>query len=179
MQRVDNLRDLIGTIIRYERKVWNAKVQDGEWAPPTLAGALAVLALDDLNEEEEEPRTDEHRVTLMTLHSAKGLEFRHVFIVGLEEGILPHSRSLDENQLSEERRLMYVGITRARERLSLASCQQRKRGGGLIDVLPSRFLAEIPAELVMRKSSETQLAPEESAELRKNFFANMRSMLAE
>ncbi len=179
LQRVDNLRDLIGTIIRYERKVWNAKVQDGEWAPPTLASALAVLALDDLNEEEEEPRTDEHRVTLMTLHSAKGLEFRHVFIVGLEEGILPHSRSLDENQLSEERRLMYVGITRARERLSLASCQQRKRGGGLIDVLPSRFLAEIPAELVMRKSSETQLAPEESAELRKNFFANMRSMLAE
>jgi DNA helicase-2/ATP-dependent DNA helicase PcrA len=178
-QRVDNLRDLVGTIIRYERKVWNAQLTDGEWAPPTLAGALSVLALDDLNEEEEEPRTEEHRVTLMTLHSAKGLEFKHVFIVGIEEGILPHSRSLDENQLAEERRLMYVGITRARDRLSLSYCLQRKRAGGVIEVLPSRFLQEIPAELMIRKSAETRLAPEESEELRKNFFANMKTLLAE
>jgi DNA helicase II / ATP-dependent DNA helicase PcrA len=178
-QRVDNLRDLVGTITRYERKVWNAQLTDGEWAPPTLAGALAVLALDDLNEEDEEPRAEENRVTLMTLHSAKGLEFKHVFIVGLEEGILPHSRSLDENQLAEERRLMYVGITRARERLSLSYCMNRKRAGGNLEVLPSRFLAEIPAELMIRKSAETKLAPEESAELRKNFFANMKQMLAE
>ena len=179
IQRVDNLRDLVGTIIRYERKVWNAQLTDGEWAPPTLAGALAVLALDDLNEEDEEPRTEDNRVTLMTLHSAKGLEFKHVFMAGLEEGILPHSRSIDENQLSEERRLMYVGITRARERLSLSYCLNRKRAGGNIETLPSRFLAEIPAELMIRKSAETKLAPEESAELRKNFFANMKSMLAE
>lgn len=179
IQRVDNLRDLVGTIIRYERKVWNAQLVDGEWAPPTLAGALAVLALDDLNEEDEEPRTEDNRVTLMTLHSAKGLEFKNVFIVGLEEGILPHSRSLDENQLSEERRLMYVGITRARERLSLSYCLQRKRGGALLEVLPSRFLAEIPAELMIRKTAETKLAPEESVELRKNFFANMKAMLSE
>jgi superfamily I DNA/RNA helicase len=157
-QRVDNLRDLVGTIIRYERRVWNAQLTDGEWSPPTLAGALAVLALDDLNEEDEEP---------------------NVFIVGLEEGILPHSRSVDENQLSEERRLMYVGITRARERLSLSYCLNRKRAGGNIEVLPSRFLAEIPAELMIRKSAETKLAPEESAELRKNFFANMKAMLQE
>jgi superfamily I DNA/RNA helicase len=179
VQRIDNLRDLVGTIIRYERKVWNAKVLDGEWSPPTLAGALAMLALDDLNDEEEEPRTDDYRVPLMTLHSAKGLEFRNVFVVGLEEGILPHTRSLDENQLAEERRLMYVGITRARERLSLSYCRQRKRAGDALEVLPSRFLQEIPAELLVRKSAETKLAPEESAELRKNFFANMKSLLAE
>jgi DNA helicase-2/ATP-dependent DNA helicase PcrA len=179
IQRVDNLRDLVGTIIRYERKVWNEKLVDGEWSPPTLAGALSVLALDDLNEEEEEPRTDEHRVTLMTLHSAKGLEFRNVFIVGLEEGILPHSRSLDENQLAEERRLMYVGVTRARERLSLSYCLNRKRAGGNIETLPSRFLQDIPAELLIRKSAETKLAPEESAALRQNFFADMKKMLAE
>jgi superfamily I DNA/RNA helicase len=179
IQRVDNLRDLVGTIIRYERKVWNAQLTDGEWSPPTLAGALSVLALDDLNEEDEEPRTDDFRVTLMTLHSAKGLEFKHVLIVGLEEGILPHSRSLDENQLAEERRLMYVGITRAQERLSLSYCRQRKRGGSFSEVLPSRFLQEIPAELLVRKSAETKLAPEESAELRKNFFADMKAMLAE
>ena len=179
IQRVDNLRDLVGTIIRYERKVWNAQLTDDHWEPPTLAGALSMLALDDLNEEEEEPRTEEHRVTLMTLHSAKGLEFKHVFIVGLEEGILPHSRSLDENQLAEERRLMYVGITRARDRLSLSYCIQRKRAGSFLDVLPSRFLAEIPPELLLKKTSETKLAPEESAELKKNFFANMKAMLQE
>ncbi len=178
-QRVDNLRDLIGTIIRYERKVWNEQLTDGEWAPPTLAGALSVLALDDLNEEEEEPRTDEHRVTLMTLHSAKGLEFKHVFIVGLEEGILPHARSLDENQLAEERRLMYVGVTRARDRLSLSYCLNRRRAGGVQEALPSRFLQDIPAELLVKKSAETKLAPEESVELRKNFFANMKEMLAD
>ncbi len=179
MQRVDNLRDLIGTIVRYERKVWNAQLTDGDWAPPTLASALSVLALDDLNEEDEEPRTEEHRVTLMTLHSAKGLEFKHVFIVGLEEGILPHARSIDENALAEERRLMYVGITRARDRLSLSYCLQRKRGGSINEVIPSRFLNEIPAELLLKKTAETRLPPEESAELRKNFFANMKSMFAE
>ncbi len=178
-QRVDNLRDLVGTITRYERKVWNAHLTDGEWTPPTLAGALSMLALDDLNEEEEEPRTDDYRVTLMTLHSAKGLEFKHVFMVGLEEGILPHARSLDENQLAEERRLMYVGITRSQERLSVSCCRRRKRAGGFIDVLPSRFLEDIPGELLIRKSSETKLAPEESAELRKNFFADMKAMLAD
>jgi superfamily I DNA/RNA helicase len=178
IQRVDNLRDLVGTIMRYERKVWGAQLTNADdWASPTLADALSVLALDDLNDEEEESRTDEHRVTLMTLHSAKGLEFKHVFIVGLEEGILPHSRSLDENALAEERRLMYVGITRARERLSLSYCLHRRRAGGVIDVLPSRFLNEIPSELLLRKSAQTVLAPEESAALRQNFFASMKAML--
>ena len=178
-QRVDNLRDLVGTIMRYERKVWKEQPEDGEWTPPTLAGALSLLALDDLNEEDEEPRTDENRVTLMTLHSAKGLEFGQVFMVGLEEGILPHARSLDENQLAEEHRLMYVGITRARVRLSLLCCKQRKRGGSVQDVLPSRFLADIPDELMLRKGQDTRLGAEESAELRKNFFASMKAMLAE
>jgi superfamily I DNA/RNA helicase len=130
-----------------------------------------------LSDEDEEPRTDENRVTLMTLHSAKGLEFKDVYVVGLEEGILPHSRSIDENSLDEERRLMYVGITRARERLTLSCCRKRKRGGDYVDVLPSRFLNEIPAELLNARSSSQQLAPEESENLRKNFFASMKSML--
>jgi superfamily I DNA/RNA helicase len=179
-QRVDNVRDLVGSIIRYERKRWNEKLAveaPADWKPPTLIDALGVLALDDLSDEDEEPRTDENRVTLMTLHSAKGLEFKDVYVVGLEEGILPHSRSIDENSLDEERRLMYVGITRARERLTLSCCKKRKRGGDYIDVLPSRFLNEIPAELLNARSSTQQLAPEESENLRKNFFASMKSML--
>jgi DNA helicase II / ATP-dependent DNA helicase PcrA len=179
-QRVDNVRDLVGSIIRYERKRWNEKlaVDPGdEWKPPTLVDALSILALDDLADEDEEPRTDENRVTLMTLHSAKGLEFKDVYVVGLEEGILPHSRSIDENTLDEERRLMYVGITRARERLTLSCCKKRKRGGDYTDVLPSRFINEIPAELLNARSASEQLAPEESENLRKNFFASMKTML--
>ncbi|MGQ0562529.1 MAG: ATP-dependent helicase [Gemmatimonadota bacterium] len=179
VQRVDNVRDLVGAIIRYERRKWSERVTGdvAEWKPPTLVEALGVLALDDLGDEDEEPRTDENRVTLMTLHSAKGLEFKDVYIVGLEEGILPHSRSIDESTLDEDRRLMYLGITRARERLTLSHCLKRKRGGDHVEVLPSRFIAEIPAELLNAKSASAPLAPEESENLRKNFFANMKTML--
>ena len=177
--RVDNVRDLAGAIIRYERRQWHGKVTSdvADWKPPTLLDALAVLALDDLDDEDEEPRTDENRVTLMTLHSAKGLEFRDVYIVGVEEDLLPHARSLQENTLDEERRLMYVGITRARERLTLSCCRKRKRPGGYFDVLPSRFINEIPEELLNIKSAAAPLAPEESATLRQNFMANMKAML--
>jgi superfamily I DNA/RNA helicase len=178
--RVDNLRDLVGAIIRYERRLWNERVigDVAEWKPPTLLDALAMLALDDLADEDEEPRTDDNRVMLMTLHSAKGLEFRDVYIVGVEEDLLPHTRSLQENTLDEERRLMYVGITRARERLTLSCCKQRKRAGGYVDVLPSRFVAEIPAEMLNVRASVEPLAPEESENLRKNFMTNMRALLA-
>lgn len=176
--RVENVRDLVGSIIRYERRRWDEKLTAPEWKPPTLADALGVLALDEHDDEDEEPRTDEYRVTLMTLHSAKGLEFRDVYMVGLEEGIIPHTRALDENTLPEERRLMYVGITRARERLTLSWCRSRKRSGSSYDVLPSRFIQEIPADLLNVKSAAAPLAPEESENLRKNFFANMKSMLA-
>ncbi|HUP88056.1 MAG TPA: UvrD-helicase domain-containing protein [Longimicrobiales bacterium] len=178
ISRVDNIRDLVGSIVRYERRRWDEKLTAPEWKGPTLMEALGVLALDEHDDEDEEPRTDEYRVTLMTLHSAKGLEFRDVYMVGLEEGILPHARSIDENTLAEERRLMYVGITRARERLTLSCCKTRKRSGSSYDVLPSRFIQEIPADLLNVKSSAAPLAPEESENLRKNFFANMKSMLA-
>jgi len=88
-------------------------------------------------------------VTLMTLHSAKGLEFPVVFIVGLEEGLFPLSRAMESQQeLEEERRLMYVGMTRAQEKLYLARAHWRRRWGGGMGTLPSRFLEEIPAELV-------------------------------
>ncbi|NLE31158.1 ATP-binding domain-containing protein [Candidatus Dojkabacteria bacterium] len=87
-------------------------------------------------------------VNLMTLHSSKGLEFNYVFIVGVEEGILPHSRSFtDENELEEERRLCYVGITRAKEKLYLTFAQQRLTREGYSTQIPSRFLGEIPQDI--------------------------------
>ena len=185
--RVDNLRDLTGSIIRYERRVWDARFDitredDEPWSPPTLAGALALLALNDF-EEEDDKREDEASVALMTLHSAKGLEFSDVFIVGLEEGILPHNRSLEDtgaaDALAEERRLLYVGITRARHRLTLSLCRTRRRAGGREERLPSRYLAEIPQDLLNVKSAAAQLEPEQSAALRQNFFAQMKAMLGD
>jgi hypothetical protein len=98
-------------------------------------------------------RDDEGLVTLMTLHNAKGLEYPIVFIIGCEEGVFPHSRSLDEGTLEEERRLMYVGITRAMRDLTLTYARRRAVYGGAPNYgLPSRFLAELPPDLVDRES---------------------------
>jgi DNA helicase-2/ATP-dependent DNA helicase PcrA len=189
--RVWNIKDLVGSIARYERRRW-AERPDAEqayegapalapdgWEPPTLHDALARLALDQ--EEDEEEAEDQDAVVLMTLHSAKGLEFDEVFLVGLEEGILPHSRSIDDaapgDPLAEERRLLYVGFTRARKRLTLSRALTRRRGGEVVESLPSRYLDDLPDEHVNVKSADAILTPEESAELRKNFFANMKDML--
>jgi len=96
----------------------------------------------------------EDALTLITLHQAKGLEFPVVFIVGLEEGLLPHSRSMDSNEeLEEERRLCYVGITRAQERLYLLRAFQRAMYGRSSSTLPSRFLDEIPQKLLTYASA--------------------------
>jgi DNA helicase-2/ATP-dependent DNA helicase PcrA len=83
----------------------------------------------------------------MTLHNAKGLEFGHVFVVGMEEGTFPHARSLDEQNLEEERRLCYVGITRAKKTLTLTYARMRTTYGGREYQMPSRFLSEIPEKL--------------------------------
>ena len=83
---------------------------------------------------------------LSTLHAAKGLEFPHVFLVGLEEGILPHREAVDAGNVDEERRLMYVGVTRAQRSLHLSFCRARKRAGGRVDCTPSRFIAELAQE---------------------------------
>src|SRR5690606_22808347 len=168
--RVDNLRDIAGTIERYERRVW-ADVPgpgDGEadWAPPSIEDALARLALAEREDEDENAAAGD-RVTLMTLHSAKGLEFRDVFLVGLEEGILPHARSLPEDEenfvsdpIAEERRLLYVGITRAKQRLVLSSCRNRRRNRQKVPALPSRFLDEIPADQVQVRTEAVVLSEE-------------------
>ncbi|MHC4893485.1 MAG: ATP-dependent helicase [Planctomycetota bacterium] len=114
---------------------------------PTLTRFLGELQLDGVDnsrDRDEAQRRD--AVTLMTLHAAKGLEFREVYLVGMEEGILPHARAVSEGSEEEERRLCYVGITRARERLVLSYCMRRARGGGQAESYPSRFLYEVKGD---------------------------------
>ncbi|HEV2093159.1 MAG TPA: DNA helicase PcrA [Rubrobacter sp.] len=131
--RLENLEELINAAREYERVE----------PEPTLDGFLQEQAL---YSEQDSVTSEGGRVTLMTLHNAKGLEFDHVFVVGMEEGTFPHARSLDEQNLEEERRLAYVGITRARKTLTLTHAKLRSNWGEREYRMPSRFLSEIPDE---------------------------------
>jgi DNA helicase II / ATP-dependent DNA helicase PcrA len=131
--RLENLEELINAAREYERVE----------PEPTLAGFLQEQAL---YSDQDSMTSEGGSVTLMTLHNAKGLEYSHVFVVGMEEGTFPHARSLDEHNLEEERRLAYVGITRAKETLTLTHARLRSSWGEREYRMPSRFLSEIPDE---------------------------------
>ena len=132
--RIENLKEFIGVARDFEKSEEN----------PTLENFLATLSLvSDIDNAELE----DDRVTLMTLHAAKGLEFPTVFMIGMEEGLFPHSRTLmDENEIEEERRTCYVGITRAERKLYLTCARQRTIYGKTSPAVRSRFLGEIPEE---------------------------------
>jgi DNA helicase II / ATP-dependent DNA helicase PcrA len=98
-------------------------------------------------DDKDDDKKERHALTLMTLHSAKGLEFPHVYLVGMEEGLLPHQRSiLDGKSIEEERRLAYVGVTRAQDTLVLSFCRERMKWGKPRPSIPSRFLMEMRGE---------------------------------
>ena len=136
--RVRNLKELVATLDDKQAAI--------NGAAERLQTFLEELTLDSEREEEKETQGD--AVTLITMHSCKGLEFPHVYIVGLEDGLLPHSRSKVEGTLDEERRLFYVAITRAMQTLAISHCAGRKKYGQLMPCHPSPFLKELPAELV-------------------------------
>ena len=128
-----------------------------------------------LDNEFAEEKQKENAVTLITMHSCKGLEYPYVHIVGLEEGILPHSRSKTEGTLDEERRLFYVAITRAKEVLYLSHCTGRKQYGQLMPCHPSQFLMEIPEELMERSDVIMRTVPTQEAA--QNIFADIFSQI--
>jgi DNA helicase-2/ATP-dependent DNA helicase PcrA len=133
--RIENLEELVGVAAEYDQRT-EERTLDGFLQEISLyADVDAMVDTDEL-------------ITFMTLHNAKGLEFPVVFIAGMEEGVFPHQRSLDDQNLEEERRLAYVGITRAMDRLYLLHARARNLWGGSMYGLPSRFLTEIPADLV-------------------------------
>jgi DNA helicase II / ATP-dependent DNA helicase PcrA len=135
--RTENLQELVGVAREYQESAEN----------PSLSEFLQQISLFSDQDAIEEERS---LVTLMTLHNAKGLEFRAVFLIGMEEGVFPHSRSIEEQGLEEERRLCYVGLTRAQERLVLTHAAARSLWGSRGYNLPSRFLDELPQEEIER-----------------------------
>jgi len=163
--RIRNLKDLIATLDQSELPV--ASPQD------RLQAFLENITLDTEREEERELEGD--AVTLITIHSCKGLEFPHVYIVGLEDGLLPHARSKVEGTLDEERRLFYVALTRAMQTVTLSYCSARKKYGHPLPCHPSPFLYELPPELVESAAERgSQLVPVEAG---RSLFANMRAAL--
>ncbi len=126
--------------------------------PMTLPEVVSRLTLRDMMERGEE-ESDADQVQLMTLHASKGLEFPYVYLVGMEEGLLPHQTSIDEDNVDEERRLAYVGITRAQRELVFTLCKERRQYGELIRPEPSRFLMELPQDDLLwehQKPKQTQ-----------------------
>jgi DNA helicase-2/ATP-dependent DNA helicase PcrA len=163
-RRLGNVESLIQVFARRDARGFGDKKSFAEF--------LRLLSLREESSEEE--ATD--RVTLTTMHGAKGLEFKYVFVIGLEEGLMPHSRSLDEratdaapagqegdvagHSIDEERRLFYVAVTRARDRLYLCRAKYRGARGKMVPRTPSRFLLDIPPELIEERQELAPLAPE-------------------
>jgi DNA helicase-2/ATP-dependent DNA helicase PcrA len=165
MGRVENLRELVGVAAEFETSNEGAIIGDEPYGSldnmrrlEVFLEATALVA--DIDEWDEGAGA----VTLMTLHTAKGLEFPAVFIVGMEDGVFPHMRSLgDPEELEEERRLAYVGITRAQDKLYLTSAWQRMLFGGSSYNPPSRFLQEVPEALLEKAPKRERRAPADRA----------------
>jgi DNA helicase-2/ATP-dependent DNA helicase PcrA len=151
--------------------VWE---NDPDNLDPTLYPYLNRISL--ITRDNGDDEDGKGKVNLMTIHASKGLEFPIVFIAGTEEGIIPHARSMeeDEGSIEEERRLFYVAITRARNKLFITSCRKRRKQQTAVDCRPSPFLTEIPQHLIEYHET-VQKTPEEEAAEAKSFFANMKS----
>lgn len=163
-KRMDNVWELIDWIGRLLAKNPNHQLVD----------VINKLILIDILEQADE--ADKESVQLLTLHAAKGLEFPYVYLVGMEEELLPHRVSIDEDQIEEERRLAYVGITRAQKTLCLTLAKQRRRQGELQDCLPSRFLDELPQDSLEWYGKGVR-NEEKSKEIAKSHLAGLKNLL--
>jgi superfamily I DNA/RNA helicase len=167
-RRIENIDGFVESITHYE---------SGEESP-SLHGFLETMALTDLMEEKEEKNS--HGITLISIHSSKGLEFPVVFIAGVEEDILPHKKSADRDEdIEEERRLFYVGITRAMNELYITYTDRRSKYGKEKPSVPSRFLKEIPEEAIKRLDRFEKLDPEQEKVYAKKFFAKIKAILGD
>jgi ATP-dependent DNA helicase Rep len=140
-----------------------------------LEAAINKLILRDMLEQQEQEE-ESNRVQLMTLHAAKGLEFPYVFVMGMEEELLPHRNSIGSGDVEEERRLAYVGITRAQRLLTFTLARQRKQYGEILETTPSRFLDELPQDLLEWEGRPSDMTPEKAEEKGKEALARLKSL---
>lgn len=184
----DHLRDTSGTPVVAEKRIENvqnflasiqrmAEKQDDE-DDKNIENVIRKLVLMDLLEQQAEEE-DLDRVQLMTLHAAKGLEYPHVYMVGMEEDLLPHRNSIESDTIEEERRLMYVGITRAKRTLTLTLASRRKSGGENLPTTPSRFLDELPRDDLEWEGRASNRSEEEKKALGQAHIARLKEMLAQ
>jgi ATP-dependent DNA helicase Rep len=166
--RIENVNSLVEWIERLHR---------GTMVDENLVQIIGHLSLQDMLERQEDEET-EGRVHLMTLHAAKGLEFPHVFLTGMEEELLPHRNSIEDESIEEERRLAYVGITRAQRTLTMTYAAKRKRYGKIVSCEPSRFLDELPSEDLQWTGGKHAKSEEKSREIGLSHLANLRALLS-
>jgi superfamily I DNA/RNA helicase len=163
-KRIENIEQIVNSLAIFEEH--NPKAGLSEF--------LERISLMDEQESDDDKEHGQNAVTLMSLHSSKGLEFDHVYLVGMEEELLPHKRSIEEDpHCAEERRLCYVGITRARKHLTISRCLTRRKYGAVEERKPSRFLAEIPGHLLCDTSGSAESNKLDSANIAEDFFARM------
>jgi len=171
-RRINNVRDLLLWI---ERIINKANEEDGE--EKSLSTIVRHMLLIDMMDRQEDD-TEHNMVSLMTLHASKGLEFPHVYLIGMEEELLPHKQNLESPGLEEERRLAYVGITRAKETLTMTYAQKRRKYGEDMACEPSRFLDELPEDLLSWEGKPgVEVSAEEKQKVGNEHLANIRSML--
>ncbi|WP_110685113.1 DNA helicase Rep [Salinicola aestuarinus] len=168
----------VWTLIDQLEKSMHRNDEDGEASEETddVQSAISRLVLRDILEQQAE-EDDSDRVQLLTMHASKGLEFPHVYLMGLEEELLPHRNAIESGTIEEERRLAYVGITRARRTLTLTLARQRKTYGELLDCTPSRFLDELPADDLEWEGRADKENPEKKQERGQSAIAGLRSLL--
>ncbi|WP_299074978.1 DNA helicase Rep [uncultured Paraglaciecola sp.] len=157
---------------------WISDMLEGsELDPPmTLQEVVNRLILRDMMERGEDDE-EADQVQLMTLHASKGLEFPYVFMVGMEEGLLPHQSSIDEDNIDEERRLAYVGITRAQKNLFMTLVKERRQYGEVINPEPSRFLHELPQDDLVWEHKKPKVSAQERQQKSQVGIANLRNMM--
>ncbi len=167
----------VSTLYRWLTDMLAGDVKTDE-PPLSLSEAVARFTLRDMLERNEDD-AELDQVQLMTLHASKGLEFPYVFMIGMEEGLLPHQSSIDEDNIEEERRLAYVGITRAQTELSFVICKERRQFGETINPDPSRFLMELPQDDLQWELRKPAATAEQRQQKAKTGIANLRAMLKE
>jgi ATP-dependent DNA helicase Rep len=160
----------------WELVLWLQRLHENSEADKTLSELVNHMSLMDMLDRNDDDEAGDC-VMLMTLHAAKGLEFPHVYLVGMEEEILPHRVSVEEGNIEEERRLAYVGITRAQRSLTISICARRKRAGELVEMEMSRFLEELPEEDLEWRGIGQKVDPEERQQRGQAHLANLRGML--